>query len=374
MSTEEFASSVTLFLDKSQDGVIAEPAVVLPHADSRQPQSDFPLGAEQPITPGVDSPQIGNLQTRLASLPPNKKIKTYHSGPSTSGGPGEGVIKRLRIRGTRGRGDPRNARMREDRLRARMAEIENFPSNSRGGLPPQAVALRNRGRPTYSDARNTEPRYGGFAYRNNQYGNFGHPKRAPAAERRTPQQQITIDIHGPPSSTGRRSNRFQRPPPLAMNRPVQAHQGPEHRRPENDWTQWIELGIKLSGLPLTVATFDLWQSFRHEGSIATVEIFEDSQGKRDGRGRIRFRYSTSRDYSLRLTPLADTIASPPPSKPFWQVARYQIKIKGVKQPYFVNVELEAKRRLFLAPSPVNPSVKYPETTVTIPLAIPQKTR
>jgi len=293
MSAEQFASSATLFSESIQDGVIAEPAVVLPHADSRQPQSDFPLGAEQPITPRADSSRIGNPQNTnaLASHPPNKKPKTSHSGASTSAGPGEGVVKRIRIRGTRGRGDPRNARMRDERLLAQMAELETLHPNSRDGLPQQTIAFRGRGRPMFNDVRNIEPRYGGFAHRNHQYENFVHPKRAPAAERRTPQQQTTIEIHGPPSSTGRHTNRFQRPPPPAMNRLMQALQGPEHRRPGDDWTQWIELGIKLSGLPFSVTTFDLWQSFRHEGSIATLEIFEDNQGKRDGRGRIRFRYS-----------------------------------------------------------------------------------
>lgn len=368
MVAEEFASSVTLFLESTQDGVIAAPAVVLPRADSRQPQSDVPLGAEQPISPGVDSPQIGNLQTAFGSHPPNKKSKTYHYGDSTSGGQKEGVIKIPRVRGTRGRGDPRNVRMREERLRAQMAELENVHPNSRDGLPHQRLAFRGRGRPMFNDVHSSEPRYGGFAHRNNQYENFAHPKRAPAAMRRTPQQQFTIDIHGPPSSTGRRTNRFQRPPPQAMNRPIQGPQGPEHRRPGDDWTQWIELGIKLSGLPPTVTTFDLWQSFRHEGSIATVEIFEDNQDKRDGKGRIRFRYSSDRGCSLKLEPLADLLASPPPAKAFWQATRYQIQVKGIKQLYLINVELDAKRRLFLAPSPVNPSVKYPETTVRLPLA------
>jgi len=79
--------------------------------------------------------------------------------------------------------------------------------------------------------------------------------------------------------------------------------------------------------------------------------------------------ATCRDCLSKLEPLADLLASPPPTKPFWQAGRYQIRIKGVKQLYLINVELDAKRRLFLAPSPVKPSVKYPETTVKTPLAV-----
>lgn len=300
MSAEDFASSVTLFEDSTQDGVIAAPAVVLPHADSRQPQSDGALGPEQPITPGVGSTQIGNLQTQptFASGPPNKKFKTFHSGASTSEGPEGGVIKRERIRGTRGRGDPRNARMKEERLRAQMAFLEKANPTSRNGLQQQTIAVRGRGRTTFNEGHSTATRYGVFGNWNIPNENFMHPKRAPASERRTPQQQILIDIHGPPSSTGRRNNRFQRPPfSPVMNRPAQGQQGPDHRRPGDDWTQWIELGVKLTGLPPSVTTFDLWQSFRHEGSIATVEIFEDNQGMRDGKGRLRFRYNTDRHFS-----------------------------------------------------------------------------
>lgn len=366
MVPEAFASSATLFVEHTHDGVGAVPAVVLPHADSRQPQSDALLGAEQPDSLEEESTQIGNLVTTFGSRPPqppSNKFKPHHAGASTSRVSKDGVVKVPRIRGTRGRGDPRNARMREDRLRAQMAGLGNAHPNPRVGLPHQTIAFRGRGQPRFHEVHRTEPRFGGFAHRDNEYENFAHAPRPPAAMRRTPQQQITIDIHGPPSSTGRPTNGFQRPPPLAMHRALQVQQGPEHRRPGDDWTQWIELGIKLSGLPSTVTTFDLWQSFRREGSIATVEIFEDNQGKRDGKGRVRFRYSGDRDCSLNFELLADLLASPPPAKPFWQATRYQISIKGMKQLYLINVELDAKRRLFLAPSPVNPSVKYPENTV-----------
>ena len=296
MVAEEFASSVTLFMEDSHDGVIAAPAVVLPHADPRQPQSDTLLGAEQPVSPEAGSPQIGNHQYNFASHPPNKESKFLHSGAGTSGGSEEENVKIPRIRGTRGRGDPRNARMREERLRARMAELESGLSTPGPGLPHHTVAFRGRGRPMYGVVHASESRHGGCAHRNHEYENFVHAKRYPAAMRRTPQQQNTIDIHGPPSSTGRRTNRFSRPPPQAMNtqamnRALQGQHAPEHRRPGDDWTQWIELGIKLAGLPPIVTTFDLWQSFRHEGSIATVEVFEDTHGRRDGKGRIRFRYA-----------------------------------------------------------------------------------
>lgn len=60
-------------------------------------------------------------------------------------------------------------------------------------------------------------------------------------------------------------------------------------RRQDDWTTWIELGVKVTGLTQKVSTRDLWKAFSNEGSIVTIELYEDSRGNRDGKGLIRFR-------------------------------------------------------------------------------------
>ncbi|KAI9879198.1 MAG: hypothetical protein M1830_009273 [Pleopsidium flavum] len=348
MAAEVFASSIAISLENVQDGIIAAPAVVLPHCESRQPQPDVAVGAEQPAPPEVDSSGLGNFGTTSISSISNKNIGSQRSEGSTSGGSKGGVTKALRLRGTRGRGDPRNARMLRARVQAHMERYENASplQSSQDGVRDQAVVMRGRGRSTFHEVNETEAVSDGSAHPANDYGDSAQAPRAPAAMRRTPQQPTMINIHGPPSSTGRRGNVFRRPPPHELphdlNGPLRSLRGPEHRRPVDDWSQWVELGVKLFGLPSTVTTFDLWKTFSKEGSITTIEIFEDSKGERDGKGRVRF--------------------SPPPAKPFWQTVKYPLEVKGTKVPLMISLELDAKRRLFLAPSPVNQNIKYPECT------------
>jgi len=297
MATEGFASSIALSLENVQDGIIAAPAVVLPLCESRQPQPDITVGAEQPAPPEVDSFGLRTFDTTSIITTSNKKIESQPSEGSTSGGSKEGVVKPLRPRGTRGRGDPRNASMFRARVEAQMEKPDHaIPlQTSKDGIRGQTVELRGRGQSTFHAVSNTEPGSEALARRGNEYGSFAQPPRAPAVMRRTPQQQNLINIHGPPSSTGRRGNIFRRPPPQVLSGPLPSLRGPEHRRPGDDWTQWVELGVKLFGLHSTVTTFDLWKIFSKEGSITTIEIFEDSKGAREGKGRVRFRYISTLD-------------------------------------------------------------------------------
>jgi RNA-dependent RNA polymerase len=47
----------------------------------------------------------------------------------------------------------------------------------------------------------------------------------------------------------------------------------------------------LSGLPTNITTFTIYKSFRSHGSIDWIELFENAAGRRENRGKIRFRYS-----------------------------------------------------------------------------------
>ncbi len=345
MATQDFASSVALFSDKPHDNCVEAPVVVLPPADSRQPQSKITFGSEQLEPPQVNPTRTGNSASSFNSDTAYINPRFRPSSEVVTGGLNELGFKRLRPRGTRGKGDRRNARMRLERLRAQMVGVDNILHNSKKDTSQPTVTLRGRGLSTFGELNNPDSIPSDFPHlphHSNEYGDSVIAPRVPATMRRTPQQRNSVSIHGPPSSNGRRNNTFRRPPPQAFGRQLQNSRGPEHRRPGDDWSEWIELGIKLAGLPRYVTTLDLWRAFSKEGSVATIEIFEDSKGERDGKGRIRF--------------------SPPPAKPFWQAMRYRLEIKG-SNPVTINLELDVKRRLFLAPSPVNQNVKYPESTV-----------
>ncbi|KAL8679212.1 MAG: hypothetical protein Q9186_004509 [Xanthomendoza sp. 1 TL-2023] len=128
-----------------------------------------------------------------------------------------------------------------------------------------------------------------------------------------------------------------KPPPWTPRPP------PAVFRREDDWTTRPELRFKVSGLPKDITTHALWASFSCHGTVSHVEIFEDTKGARDGSARVTI--------------------SPPPPLPFWQTIQqfYVIWRAGTKVP--VRVYLETERRTFQHPSPVNPSVKYPEIMI-----------
>lgn len=108
-----------------------------------------------------------------------------------------------------------------------------------------------------------------------------------------------------------------------------------------DWTTWGEVTIKVSHIPLNATTKDLWTAFKREGQIVTIELFEDTTGRRDGNGRVRF--------------------SPPPAHAFWHNTSYGILLEGSPTRTNVRLQLEPQRRKFTALSPTDPGTKYAET-------------
>ena len=55
------------------------------------------------------------------------------------------------------------------------------------------------------------------------------------------------------------------------------------------WTFWDTVAVNLLNLPKEVNTRILWQTFSNEGYVSSIDLFEDSHGNRDSRGKIRFR-------------------------------------------------------------------------------------
>ena len=70
------------------------------------------------------------------------------------------------------------------------------------------------------------------------------------------------------------------------------------RRVQDDWTKWVELGLKISGLPPSTTTRDLYRCFSKEGNIVLIELYENTRSEREGTACVRFRYVFS--YSVNL--------------------------------------------------------------------------
>ena len=62
-----------------------------------------------------------------------------------------------------------------------------------------------------------------------------------------------------------------------------------NRRVQDDWTKWVELGLKISGLPPSTTTRDLYRCFSKEGNIVLIELYENTRSEREGTACVRFR-------------------------------------------------------------------------------------
>ena len=161
--------------------------------------------------------------------------------------------------------------------------------------------------------------------------------------RRIPKVANSLTMNGSPSSMGRYHSNKSRPLPSPISGASHVRPSGPFARRQDDWTHWMELAVFLFQLPSNVTTKDLWLALKDEGQIVTIELFEDTTGTRNGKARVRF--------------------SPPPARAFWQGGRCSIKVGGSAAPIQVEIQLENQKRTFLAASPVDPQVKYPEVMI-----------
>ncbi len=198
-------------------------------------------------------------------------------------------------RGSRGQINPRHAVMKQAKLRYEQEKLaiqqqdqqkpvdlinvdsENSPSEFGRASP---VAGMTRTQPI-----NLSP----------QHGFPQQPGRPTSGQRRFQTSDNSTRFQGLRPATGRNRLTYPRPLPLAPRLNSAPHyqsqlNGPVVRR-QDGWSSWIELRVKIFGIPatVTVTTLDLWHSFSKEGSIDAIEIFEDSKGTREGKALIRYR-------------------------------------------------------------------------------------
>ncbi|KAJ5769129.1 hypothetical protein N7520_003688 [Penicillium odoratum] len=104
------------------------------------------------------------------------------------------------------------------------------------------------------------------------------------------------------------------------------------------WRSWESVALGISGLPREANTYVLWEAFSKEGNIFSIDIFEDRQGRRSSRGRIRFK--------------------PPPEKEFWSDGSYPVKLRsGLTCHLQLSIQLNSQDPF--VPSPAREGVLYP---------------
>lgn len=57
------------------------------------------------------------------------------------------------------------------------------------------------------------------------------------------------------------------------------------------WRSWESVAVNVFNIPLGTTTFTLWDSFKHEGELSTIDIFDARGEDKFTKGRIRFQYS-----------------------------------------------------------------------------------
>lgn len=111
--------------------------------------------------------------------------------------------------------------------------------------------------------------------------------------------------------------------------------------PEDDYTSWTELTVKLTRVPWQAGTLDIYNLLSPRGYIATISLEENSEGNRNGEAFVTF--------------------LPPPAEPFWE---WWVPEAEDKRWTGMKIKKQNRKRTFLHRSPVHRSKIYPEHTVS----------
>ncbi|KAL4953606.1 RNA dependent RNA polymerase-domain-containing protein [Aspergillus filifer] len=127
------------------------------------------------------------------------------------------------------------------------------------------------------------------------------------------------------------------------SRPGPAPQAPRQQViPE--WRSFESVAVFITDIPREATTRDLWKAFNQEGSIFSIDIWEDFHGKKTSKGKIRFR--------------------PPPSTDFWRNPRRIALHDGKTFTLQLSLDIKPLERI---PSPLRPGYSFP-MEVRIPIA------
>ncbi|OOQ81566.1 putative RNA-directed RNA polymerase (Sad-1) [Penicillium brasilianum] len=111
------------------------------------------------------------------------------------------------------------------------------------------------------------------------------------------------------------------------------------------WKQWETVGVNISRVPQEANAQVLWQAFSKEGSICSIDVFDDRHGNRAPKGRIRFK--------------------PPPANSFWRSGIYNIRLPSGRIASLV-VALDFSLPSHLLRGPSGEDAPYPRECQELP--------
>ena len=259
------------------------------------------------------------------------------------------VSKTHLSRASQGRNNPRNELMRQARLRYEQEKLAILQQAQQQDVDspvdnPKITSIPSRvGRTSPVEGVNPIQRPNLLP----RHSLRQQPAQVANDERPSHPLETPKAMRGLRAPAGKNNHTYPRPSSSARRLDGSPHQQQQLSHPtvrrQDGWNTWIELRVRVFGLPATITTRELWECFSNEGSVDVIEIFEDSKGTREGKASIRYR--------------------PPPVRPFWQIEGYPVKL-GSGVTVFARLELEPQKRSFFVPSPVRPQlIKFPEFMV-----------
>lgn len=233
---------------------------------------------------------------RRSHISPSTRGRLGHVRPSSNKSEHALMTRTLKpqpSRRSRGRGDPRNTAMRQAKLRYEQEKLAIEQQDQQEPVDRIDVVSENsphgfgRASPVANMTR-TQP-----INLSSQQCLVQQPARNASTGGRFQPLENPSRLYGLRPAKGRNRNVYPRPLTSA-HRPNSAHHSQQQPndsivRRQGGWCSWIELRVKIFGLPATVTTLDLWQCFSKEGTIDAIEIFENSQGAREGKASVRYR-------------------------------------------------------------------------------------
>ncbi|KUL85278.1 hypothetical protein ZTR_07957 [Talaromyces verruculosus] len=119
---------------------------------------------------------------------------------------------------------------------------------------------------------------------------------------------------------------------------IKLRENPSHKAIKPIWQTWDSFAVNLFHVPDEVTAFTIWTAFNRQGNIFAIDLYEDDAGRRNGKGRIRFR--------------------PPPQTDFWRTGHWQLNLPGERKAR-IRVLPHFEERDMRVPSPVDPDELYP---------------
>lgn len=81
------------------------------------------------------------------------------------------------------------------------------------------------------------------------------------------------------------------PPSLPSNNNINTNTSTAtmNHPPVAPWMQWESLSVIITDVPDYINTFQVFEAFQSQGDIDSIELWENVRGKREGKGKVRFR-------------------------------------------------------------------------------------